>query len=250
MKSIEVNEYDFSTREQIHSQGMESTRYLRDNTIYKFLIEKCRYNRDIILRALHSDRVKNTPTPLELLTTNGEFVGYTMPNLDEYYLVSDYLYFSDYDYNLRRKACLDLVVSLNDLMSKGYEHYDLHSKNVMVRDGSARIIDVDSMCNPSLGVSLSNSSYSTSHLEGTDIVSEMKKNLVLIISRLLLTPKDFLEGSFEKVPVLREFYTDEVMKSFLLGKSTRLIDEGYSVEDVLASITEEKANKYFELRRR
>lgn len=247
----EVKEYEFGTKEMMHSHGTESTRYIRDGKIYKFLFESCRKNRDVILEGLHNDKIINIPTPIELLTTDGVFVGYTMPNYDDLYTLEMFIMWCDYCYKGRKEASTDLINALNELIKRGYEHYDLHDKNIMLIDGKARIIDIDSMCNPRLGVSVKDSSYcniANSDIDSNKIILEMKRNIAIIIFKIMLTHKCY--NPYDTRKMFDEFVNDEIMQAYVSGKLSYLIENGCSLEEMLKSITEEKASKFLSLRKK
>lgn len=251
MRILEISEFDFSPREKLYSEGHESKRFIRDGKVFKFIYPSFRKNRDKIIEGIYRDKLVNTVKPAELLTTNGEFVGYSMESLDEFYNIENYLLCCPYVYKHRLGICLELATALEDIIKKGYEHYDLHNGNIMVADSKGRIIDIDSMCNPSLGVSINNSSYNTlvDSAEENDINKDMKKNLAMIISALITNGEGIKDLHTIKM-VLNEFQDDEIMALSIRRRAQLLIDRGYSLSDIICGFTEEKIEKCMSLQRK
>lgn len=247
MNSIILSEDDISPKHRIKSQGNESTIYSIDGLLYKFLFPEKVYKKEIIIEALHDNPIVNTPTPIDKIVgpLNNQFSRYTMPKYNGFITLEDFFNTGknkkDYSFEKRQSASLDILASINMIVEQGYYFWDMNLGNIMYKDGKCRLIDVDAMINPSLGVNIKDSVLNGLDTSRKDLKQKMIHNSIDIIMSLLLN-HDVIYRSYLMEPI-----DDELINAFISGNLEEfVIDNNVSIEDVLNYLNKERTLSFME----
>lgn len=234
MRKIEVNEKELLTFERIAHMMSKESRLFRDgNVLYKVLRPEYRNGREKIINHLEQNPIPNLPIIYDTLIDpySKEFLGYTMEFLTDYKTLEESANSDEYNFNERKKACYDMCQTIYKLIVRGYEHYDIHDRNVMIKGDKASIIDIDSMGNSLLGVTGQTKEPTIAMLNDITFVS---------LSYLVNQSKYHEQYDYYRHydALLREFKDDKIMLAFISQQLKKLLTHGYTPESIIDSVGE------------
>lgn len=143
MKEVNVNRKFFDNYTFDYALSAESNRYYNDNEYLKVIHRRLlKDDRENIVRGLHYFNQDNIVTPNYLLKERNKFIGYAMNYLKGYKDLSIHLE-DNITFEERKKLMLTLSKVFDYFDEMKFAYHDLHSNNIMYKDGDIKLIDLD-----------------------------------------------------------------------------------------------------------
>lgn len=126
------------------SNGSESIGFYNDDYFLKIIKEKYLKNgrKDVILR-LDEIEHRDAVTPLFLLYDKNKLTGYGAKSYMSYDFLDSIVEDESLSFKQRKELMIKLASLFEFFKSKDFAFYDLHYKNILVKDGDIKLIDLD-----------------------------------------------------------------------------------------------------------
>lgn len=129
--------------------GTESLMFYNDDVFLKILKKDfLTKDRKEIINRLDEFKNDNILTPLFLLHDRTGIIGYATHNCLDYSFIDELLTNSLFDTNIeefkkRKDLMIKLSKTLDFLYNKEFAYYDIHYKNILLKDNNIKLIDLD-----------------------------------------------------------------------------------------------------------
>ena len=145
MKEIIVNKKFFSNYKYDHIQSRESSRFYNDNDYLKIIYPRLlKDDREKIVRQLHYFNHPDVVIPKFILKDKTGFIGYGMDFLKDYKSLSFHLDVDNLSFDERKELMIRISKIFDYFDEKKFAYCDIHSDNILYKDGDIKLIDLDS----------------------------------------------------------------------------------------------------------
>ncbi len=215
----------------------ESMLFYTDDEILKLLQKEFRTREHTILK-LPSLENDSLALPKYSLYDRGGFLGYAMDYFKDY-IEFESIINSDIPFDQRKQACLELYNLIEYLKSQYFAYYDLNPYNVLFKDGSIKLIDLDSGIFMPDRISDSFSDYTKydTYLRFGNYTLA-KLTLSILFDELYDTNLDKISSNRKE---LFSISSDRLIRlyKFVLNKPCTMLDVGECLDEITEDYTNE-----------
>lgn len=145
MKEITVNKKFFNNYTYDNIPSGESSRFYNDENYIKIIHPGLlKDDREKIVRELYYFNHPNIVTPKFILKDKSGFIGYGMDFLKDYKSLALHLELDNLSFDERKELMIRLSKIFDYFDEKKFAYFDIHSNNILYKDGDIKIIDLDS----------------------------------------------------------------------------------------------------------